>query len=285
MGWIGKEFLLAVCGSLLIALIAVSWPRPLIQGPPPQATESTNRTTESQQKSDGFDYTRFRSYIQLSAGYCTSERPNQQSEWRKKFICESKVTDVVLAGLTFLLVIVTGLLVSVGSRQERTTRQQTRAFVYLNGGAIYNVASPLAPLAIYKPTGAEIVSPAEGPMAQLVIKNTGSTPAHWGGIYVAEYPLKTPLPTEQNTQKPALSAIPPGGVNTKNVRIINPLTAEEIAGLRNGTFAIWVYGKITYRDAFRRKRTSEYRLFHNNISGAIGVSTELTWADAGNDAN
>jgi hypothetical protein len=186
-------------------------------------------------------------------------------------------------------VIFTGLLVSVGSRQERTTRQQMRAFVYLNGGAIYNVASPLAPLAIYRPTGAEIVSPAEGPLAQLVIKNTGSTPAyqvvHWGGMHVAGYPLTTSLPVEQNTQKPASSAIPPGGVNTKSVRIMNPLTAEEIAGLRNGTSAIWIYGKITYRDAFRRKRTSEYRLFHNNTSGAIGVSTDLTWADAGNEAS
>jgi hypothetical protein len=78
--------------------------------------------------------------------------------------------------------------------------------------------------------------------------------------------------------------LPPGGINTKSVKITAPLTAEQIAGLREGTLAIWIYGEILYRDAFRRKRTTKYRLFHNNSSGAVGVSTDLTWAEGGNDA-
>jgi hypothetical protein len=289
MNWVSKEFLLAVCGSLLIALIAVSWSRPLIYGPPPQATESTQRPTEGQEKGGGFDYTRIRSYIEASAGYCTSERPNAQSEWRKKFICESKITDAVIAALTLFLAIFTGLLVWVGNKQEKTTRRQMRAFIYLNNGSVYNIASPLAPLAIYKPTGAELVSPSEGPLAQLTIKNSGSTPAfrvvHLGGICISDYPLRGELPQLMRVKNPPSSAIPPEGINTKSVRIVPPLTPDEVAGLRNGTKAIWVYGEITYRDAFRKKRTSRYRLFHNSSSGAIGVSTDLTWAEGGNEAN
>jgi hypothetical protein len=288
MNWVSKEFLLAVCGSLLIALIAVSWPRPLVQGPPPQATESADRPTKADQNGDAFSYARFRAYINSTTEYCTSERPNAQSEWRKKFICESKITDVVIAILTCLLAIFTGLLVWVGNKQERTTRQQMRAFVSLDRGSIYNIASPLSPLAIYKPTGAEIVSPLEGPLAQLTIKNTGSTPAykvvHWGDITIADYPLKTPLPGREKGGIIPWSSIAPGGINTKFVRINVPLTAEQIAGLRNGTHAIWVYGEILYRDAFRRKRKTEYRLFHNSTAGAIGVSTDLTWAEGGNEA-
>jgi hypothetical protein len=288
MDWISKEFLIAVCGSLLIALIAVSWSRPLVQIPPPQGTESANRASQADKKSAAFDYARLRSYIDATAGYCTSERPSAPSEWRKKFICESKITDAVIAALTFFLAIFTGLLVSVGNRQERTTRQQMRAFVYLDQGSVFNVASPLFPLPVYKPTGAEIFSPTDGPGASLTIKNTGATPAysvvHWGGIFAGDFPLKGPLPPREKSNSFPSSAIPPGGINTKAVRLPFPLTPEQIAGLRNGTFAIWIYGEITYRDAFRRKRTTNYRLFHNNAAGAVGVTTDLTWADGGNQA-
>jgi hypothetical protein len=103
-------------------------------------------------------------------------------------------------------------------------------------------------------------------------------------MHVAEFPLKSELPPIHKLVKPPSSAIAPEGINTKLVKVFAPLTAEQIAGLRNGTVAIWVYGEITYRDAFRRKRTSHYRLFHNGITGTIGVSTDLTWAEGGNDA-
>lgn len=290
MDWISKEFLLAVCGALLIALIAVAWPRPLIQSPPPQTTESTQRATEANKSSDGFDYARFSSYVDLATSYCTSESPNRQEEWGKKFICESKITDVVIAGLTFFLMIFTGLLVWVGNKQEKTTRRQMRAFVYLHGVSIFNVATPLNPLPIYKPTGAELVSRTEGPLVTLTIRNSGSTPAfrviHWGQIHVGEFPLKSELPSiVKRNRNPPHSAIPPDGANTKFVRIARPLTSEEIDGLRASTIAIWVYGEISYRDAFRRKRTSKYRLFHNAQTGFVGISNEMTWAEGGNEAN
>jgi hypothetical protein len=289
MNWISKEFLLAVCFSLLIALVAISWSRPLIQGPPPQANERPQGAAEAAQNGHAFNYARLRYYIDSSAGYCTSERPNQQSEWRKKFLCESKITDVVVAALTLFLAIFTGLLVWVGNKQEKTTRRQMRAFVYVHGMSIYNVAHPLNPLPAYKPTGAEIMSPTEGPLVSLNIRNSGSTPAfrviHWGQIHLGEFPLKSGLPEIRKSEKAPHSAIPPDGQNTKMVKIQRPLTAEEIAGLRNGTVAIWVYGEISYRDAFRRKRTSKYRLFHNAQTGTLGVSTEMTWAEGGNEAN
>jgi hypothetical protein len=132
--WLSKEFLLAVCGALLIALISVSWSRPLIQSLPPQTQESPGRSTGTDGRGNSLDYLIIRSYVNSAAAYCTSERPNAPSEWRKRFICDSKITDVVIAILTAFLMIFTGLLVRVGSRQETTTRQQMRAFVYLNDG-------------------------------------------------------------------------------------------------------------------------------------------------------
>jgi hypothetical protein len=288
--WISKEFLLAVCGSLLIALIAISWSRPLVQGPPPKATEGPERAAQGQQKGDASSYARFRSYIDASAGYCTSERPNAPSEWRKKFICESKITDAIIAVLTFFLAIFTGLLVWVGARQERTTRQQMRAFVYLNNGSIVNVTNPENPQALpgYKPTGAELGYPELGPLAILTITNSGSTPAynvvHWAGIAFDDFPVPKSLPKRLMTPTAPTSILPPNGINTKNIRIPSPLDSQDVTGLRAGTKAIYIYGEITYMDAFRRKRRTDYRLFHNAQTGNIGVVTDLSWAEGGNRA-
>ena len=63
------------------------------------------------------------------------------------------------------------------------------------------------------------------------------------------------------------------------------LTAQEIAGLRNGTKAIYVYGEIRYWDIFGKKeRFTKYRLLHNWESGPIGESTVLSASDEGNEA-
>lgn len=289
MDWISKEFLLAVCGSLLIALIAVALPRPLIQYPSPQATEGAQGAADK--AGDGFDYSRLRSYVDLATNYCTSESPNRQEEWGRKFICESKITDAVIALLTFFLAIFTGLLVRVGNKQERTTRQQMRAFVYINNGSILNVANPENPhlLPDYKPTGAQRDFPRQGPLAYLTITNSGSTPAfdvmHWAGIAFDDHPIPKDLPKRIPMDNPPLSVLPPNGINTKSVRLGDPLTDEQIASLRDSTKAIYVYGEITYVDAFRRKRQTNYRLFHNAHTGNIGVTTDLSWAEGdGNNA-
>jgi hypothetical protein len=288
VNWLSKEFLLAVCGALLIALIAVSWSRPLIQGSSPKPAESAQRPAQANQDSYGAKQSGFRSYINLTSGYCTSERPNAQSEWRKNFICESKVTDVIIAGLTLFLMIFTGLLVWVGYRQEKTTRRQMRAFVYVDTVSLYNIAHPINPLPSYKPTGAQILSPTEGPLAIIGVKNTGNTPAykvrHFGAITVGPFPLVGNLPAIIEGADAPYSSLPPGGITTKMIKFPPPLTPAQIAGIRDQTTAIWVHGIIRYRDVFRRKRTTEYRLFHNAITGTTGVSTEMSWGEGGNDA-
>lgn len=66
---------------------------------------------------------------------------------------------------------------------------------------------------------------------------------------------------------------------------LNPsLTAQQTAGLRAGTAAIYVYGEISYRDAFGKERLTKYRLMHHMTGGAIGVSTNLSFTHEGNEA-
>ena len=51
------------------------------------------------------------------------------------------------------------------------------------------------------------------------------------------------------------------------------------------TAALYVYGEILYEDAFKREHFTRYRFTHNENSGVVGVSTELTFADKGNEAD
>ena len=62
------------------------------------------------------------------------------------------------------------------------------------------------------------------------------------------------------------------------------LTNEEIVGLRNSTKAIYVYGEITYRDAFRHGRHTNYRYRHNGLTGVVGINSDLTGSDEGNSS-
>ena len=152
----------------------LEWPP---KRPSPHPAKSASNSGKTNESPGVFSYARIRPYINSAANYCTSTRPNDPSEWRKKFICESKVTDAIIAVLTVFLAAFTFGLLWVGFRQERTTRQHLRAFVFLDGTAMFNVADPLMKLPGYTPTGAELISPNEGPLVRLGIKNTGSTPA------------------------------------------------------------------------------------------------------------
>jgi hypothetical protein len=77
----------------------------------------------------------------------------------------------------------------------------------------------------------------------------------------------------------------PGIAIKKRLEFGPSLTEEQIAGLRNGKLAIYVHGEILYVDAFKQKRCTRYRLMHHITGGVIGVSTDLTFAEGGNEAN
>jgi hypothetical protein len=79
--------------------------------------------------------------------------------------------------------------------------------------------------------------------------------------------------------------IGPGVTSTKNLVLPAMLTEQEVLGLRNCTKAIYVYGEITYRDAFGHDRHTNYRYRHNALTGVVGINGELTGSDEGNSSN
>lgn len=172
---------------------------------------------------------------------------------------------------------------------RESSERQLRAYVVSEMGSICNIAPPVRTSGPTPQTDARITHPDWGPVATMRIKNAGQTPAfrvqHWGNMCFGEYPLTSILPPKDASVKPIHSMLGPGIISTKLFRFGPPLTPEQISALRAGTGAIYVYGEILYEDAFGTPRYTRYRLMHHLMGGAIGVSTDLGFAEDGNDAN
>jgi hypothetical protein len=176
--------------------------------------------------------------------------------------------------------------------QGRWTRATRRAFVMVEGLDIGNITGNPPPPPVGQtttPAGAWIFQPGLGPISILGIKNFGQTPAydvvHWGDICIREFPLASDLPTQIAHPLRTKSAIPPNGKTFKSLRLNQPLTDQEVEGLKAGTHAIYIHGNITYRDTFRKKRFTNFRYFYNTFSGVVGLATTMTIAEKGNEAN
>jgi len=224
---------------------------------------------------------------------CPIEQPHTQTEKEKADAASldrlyrryMQATIVGVAGAWIGIIILIWQTISA----KHTAQRQLRAYVLPELGNIVNVAVPMRTSGAYTPTEARITHPDWGPVVGMQIKNTGQTPAfkveHWGNILFREYPLKSDLPGPAEGLIKSASTIGPGIINTKRSVLAKPLTEKEIAQLRDNTGAIYVYGFIFYEDAFGRKHTTHYRMFHNQNSGAVGVSTDLTFAEGGNEAD
>ena len=69
---------------------------------------------------------------------------------------------------------------------------------------------------------------------------------------------------------------------TIKARLPEPLTEEEMSKIKLGTSAIYFYGVISYRDAFSRRRKTQFRYQHG---GARLFGTEdLALSPQGNKA-
>jgi hypothetical protein len=209
-----------------------------------------------------------------------------------QFVCSVRLIDAhngfFAAISSILLVVVTAGLVAIGYLQIKTAHNQLRAQVYIATADMVNVAPlpPAVPGQTFQQTNATRINPSAGPFAVIVIKNFGQMTArdvvHFGAICLKEYPLTTNLPPQSPGGARTRMALPPQAGSQKLIQLPT-LTDAEIAGLRDGSKAIYVYGDIAYRDGFGRKRITRFRLFHNELGGRVGISGHLTGMDEGND--
>jgi hypothetical protein len=147
-----------------------------------------------------------------------------------------------------------------------TEQRQLRAYVFPTSANAINVNSS---------------QPAEG---NIGLKNSGQTPAYRLSartvISVREFPLQSPLPDPQSSY--ATSVLGPGAGYTLSAHNRRPLTSSEIQAIQGGTKAIYVYGDVTYTDAFGSCWVSKFRLFYGgNLSDS--PNGEMHYDEQGNE--
>jgi hypothetical protein len=72
-------------------------------------------------------------------------------------------------------------------------------------------------------------------------------------------------------------------IATPRPKLNRPFTEQEVRGLADGVGAIYVYGRIRYRDAFGRTQLTNYRFM---VGGPGGFSSggEMAGCEEGNEA-
>jgi len=186
------------------------------------------------------------------ARYCSVDMPDKPNQWLHGFICGTQVTDVAIGVYLGLLVIVIVGLVLVGVLQydllSRTTRQQLRAYLLID-------------------TAVRLGEHDDHPEFQVVIKNFGQTPAYRVRSWISVRPgdregqgaLPGPQPATAETSDAALA---PGGSFSLARRFDKDWDEAGYEDFMSGSLALYLYGEVTYRDAFRRRHYTRFRAMY-----------------------
>jgi hypothetical protein len=219
--------------------------------------------------------------LQKISAYCANKPDNEPDKWlHEKFICDVHFTDVIISIFTVLLVFVTGGLIWVGFRQIVTSRAQLRAYVFVHTAKVVILDDEVTV-----------------PTAVVVIKNSGQTPArrliNVSGFAVSQHPIKT-MPNLLVSDREFASVWTKTDLGADNTTATTtPISydpiyatraakAEFVKGLSEGKLIAFVYGEIRYRDVFKRRWWTKYRLM---MGGPIGFAEgQLVGCNEGNEA-
>jgi hypothetical protein len=163
-------------------------------------------------------------------------------------------------------------------REMRASAQrQLRAYLFLESASLVDGTQTDPPLPEF----------ANVPGCVLLFKNSGQTPAYdvksWAKIEVMkpEHEPQLVIPTLQTFSK---SNIGCNSLMPKNLMYWRKLELNDIEEIQSGKLFIYIYGRIEYRDAFKRKRFSNFRARYAGRYPALkGVTFSI--CDTGNEAN
>jgi hypothetical protein len=185
-------------------------------------------------------------------------------------------SNAITALATVLLTFVTAGLIWTGFLQVRTTREQLRAYVFPDAAAVWEGTT------LNTPRNDRI----DWPGIELSWRNSGQTPAKnvvcWAQIEVVE-PINEQrliVPTLKNIFSNNLGADKAG---TKSLWYTRALTPNEIADVRAGARAIYLFGRIEYTDIFNVSHHTDFRLSYSGLFPPKGGIMSVT--EKGNDAD
>jgi hypothetical protein len=161
---------------------------------------------------------------------------------------------------------------AIASRQaeiaERGTETQLRAYVLVDGGAVRRREG-------------------DDTVVRITIKNYGPTPAFsakaWVHSLVEAVPLGVDLPEPPEDLPMSNMVMGPGSSSTFTHRHPGGIDAKALEDIDAGRAALYVYGAITYEDAFRKPHLSRYLLFSSG-KGALAAGV-LSAYPTGNEAD
>ena len=263
-----------------VSLFLISWIS-FAQSPPPAATllkSSLNKQTTSEHgkyRSDSEKGTRQDGPIIKIPSTSEVEAKPAKQEKNEDEIASNEgwliYSTIWLAIVTTFVAVFTGYLWRATRRlvlgAEKTAERQLRAYIsVIATGKIPNSMNPRLPA------------------YQIKIKNTGQTPAYgmksWRGIGIHELPLVTELKPMGNVT----DADPVLGSQCEAVlpiRRVTPFSSEQIASVKVGTHAIYIFGRVEYKDAFGFPHFTDFCLYE--IDG--GPDAGLKHTASGNNAD
>jgi hypothetical protein len=183
------------------------------------------------------------------------------------------VIAIVVGFLQFLALVATMFVMM------RTAKRQLRAYVVMDASQLGDGTMLTPP----QPPRANV------PGVVALMKNTGQTPAYavvsWGDIAVMQ-PLNENrlIPPPLSGVSVSANTLGAGQTNSKAIWFSRALTQTELTDVANGTQAIYYYGRIEYRDAFKQKRYTNFRLkYQGQFPPLPGVV--LLYCSEGNETN
>ncbi len=269
-------------------------------GPTPAKTsnEPQNQTTNEQKKAEPKSNTTTKfmpSRVPLSLSPNTEKEPSNTTDQQNN----GTASNWWLIRFSGILAFVAVLQFILAFMQGKWMRSTQRAFVFIDTN-IYNAIGNPPPQPEPYPglagsfyqsqviPGPWIFDEKMGPFSSITIKNSGQTPAldviHWANICIREYPLTSDLPPKTPNLPEIKNSIPTNGIMTPIIiKMEVPLTEEEKKLLNSGNTAIYVYGEVTYRDAFRKKHSTKFRRIFIPKFAMMNEPTEMIRCDEGNE--
>jgi hypothetical protein len=274
--------LIAVFAALMFVFLLVASDQPSPSGGIPQGQHETNpadKRSNAQRDQRGTADAPFFVQLQQPPGHNgVASQTQNEGDWYAR-------PDWWVAGFTGGLVIATsGLWIFTAflwgstkrlvSGSEMTAERQLRAYVFV--------------------TQVRVIDPdSDNPSAEIMIKNTGQTPAYKVTVEAAanreNFPpgivIFTPTPVGPNTTRFVLG---PEGTGMKTIPLTTLLNAEVMQGMRDGRAALYLWGEILYTDAFKKSfRKPRFTQFRFMIGGSGGwpSSNLMVVCAEGNDAD
>lgn len=207
-------------------------------------------------------------FISISQNYSADEA----TEYTIVFGHMIKITDGALVVFTFFLVMIGAWqgyqLKRTVSHMGDSSKQELRAYIHIE---------PIIETQVRPMLDRKLSS-------QIKVKNSGKTFARHviteGRVIVAPYPEPVNFPDAQDDETSML-AIGPGQSLTMTIKSREFLSRDCYDRFTSGTDCIYVYGSITYVDAFNRQQTTRFRL----VMGAPTGAGAPIYCKEGNDAS